>query len=175
MAARFIAERNHDCAAVRDALDLAFKDAELRRIDQVIGRIDCQQRRLGFFKVGSWIIIARSFQRVEHIICVISLDDLLDKLVENFICFRKRRRVLLTQHWIAAHEPQHLGGSAQTRCLRSILATVPGGIIANRVDDDATPRAIAPGDLSRQTCQRHQCVHEIGMQFSPQPGVHSAH
>ena len=34
---------------------------------------------------------------------------------------------------------------------------------------------LRPGNLCRQTCQRHERVHEIGMQFAPQPGMHSAH
>ena len=49
VAARFVAEWNHDRAAVRHALDLALEDPELGRIDQVVGRIDRQQAARGFF------------------------------------------------------------------------------------------------------------------------------
>src|SRR6185503_19887204 len=57
MAARFVAERNHDCAAVRDALDLALEDAEFGWIDQVVGGIDGQKLCLDFFEVRSGIVI----------------------------------------------------------------------------------------------------------------------
>src|SRR5207248_1140903 len=51
----------------------------------------------------------------------------------------------------------------------------PCRIVADRVDDSATPYPIASGNLRRQTRQWHQRVHEIGMQLAPEPGVHSAH
>ena len=52
VAARLVAQRNHDRAAVRHALDLALENAELGRIDQVVGGIDGQKRRADFFEVG---------------------------------------------------------------------------------------------------------------------------
>ena len=57
VAARFVAEWNHDRAAVRHTLDLALEDAELGRIDQVVGRIDGEKRCANFFQVRSGIVI----------------------------------------------------------------------------------------------------------------------
>src|SRR4029453_3115489 len=44
MAACFLAQRNHDRAPFRHTFNLALEDAELRRVDQVVGGIDRQQR-----------------------------------------------------------------------------------------------------------------------------------
>ena len=99
----------------------------------------------------------------------------LDEFVENLVCFRQRRRFFLAQDGIAAHEPKHFRRGAQARRLRFVFAAVPRGIVADRVDDHAAPGAIASGNLRRQTRQRHERVHEIGMHFAPEPGVHSAH
>ena len=52
VATRFVAQRNHDGASVRDTLDLALEDPEFRRIDQVVGGIDCEKRRLIFSRFG---------------------------------------------------------------------------------------------------------------------------
>ena len=81
----------------------------------------------------------------------------------------------LPQHWVAAHEPEYLRRSVEARRLRFIFAAVPSGIVPDRVDNDATPTTVASGNLGRQTRQRHQRVHEIGVQFAPKPCVHSAH
>src|SRR6266850_6450286 len=52
---------------------------------------------------------------------------------------------------------------------------MPGGIVANGIDDDSAPHAIAAGDLSRKTGKRHERVHEVRVTFTPQPCVHAAH
>ena len=57
VAARFVARRNHDRASLRDALDLALENAELGRIDQVVGGIDGEKRRTDFFQIRSRIVI----------------------------------------------------------------------------------------------------------------------
>ena len=87
--ARFVACRDDDGASVRNALDLALENPEFGRINQIIGGVDCQKLCLDFFQIRAWIIIVLSLKRIEHIVCIISLDDLLHELVQNFVCFRK--------------------------------------------------------------------------------------
>src|SRR6202011_6396447 len=149
MAARLVAKRNNNGTTMWHALYLAVEDAELRRIDQIISGIDRDEGRPNFFKVRSGIIIVRSLQRVEHIVCVIRLHNLLHEFVEDFIRFRECRRFLSSQDWIAAHEPEHLRGGAQARWVRLVVAAVPGRIVANGIDDYAAPGAVASGNLRR--------------------------
>src|SRR5467141_3111737 len=52
---------------------------------------------------------------------------------------------------------------------------MPGGIVANGIDDDSAPHAIAAGDLSRKTGKRHERVYEVRVTLTPQPCVHAAH
>src|SRR2546430_11273158 len=54
-----------------------------------------------------------------HVICVIGLENLLDKFVQNFIGFRKCRRILLAEDRIAAHKPKHLRSEEHTSELQS--------------------------------------------------------
>ena len=51
VAARFVAHRNHDRAPVRNALDLALKNPEFGRINQIIGGVDRQKLCLDFFQI----------------------------------------------------------------------------------------------------------------------------
>ncbi len=98
-----------------------------------------------------------------------------DEFVENFVGFREGGRFVLAKDWVAAHQPEHLRGGAQAGRLGFIFAAVPSRVVPDRVDDDTAPAAVATGDLRRQTRQRHKRVHEIGMRFAPEPGVHPAH
>ena len=34
---------------------------------------------------------------------------------------------------------------------------------------------LRPGNLDRKAGQREQCIHEVGVAFSPHPGMHSTH
>src|SRR5205823_3708423 len=55
--AGFVAQRNQHCAALWHPLDLSLKDSEVGRIDQIVSRVNRQQRRTNFLKVGSGIVI----------------------------------------------------------------------------------------------------------------------
>src|SRR5438552_17468374 len=101
MAARFVAERNYDCTAFWHALDLALKNPKLRRIDQIVGGINREQRRANFFEVWPGIVIVCSFERVEHVIGVGGFHVAADELVERLICFREGGRLVLSQPRIA--------------------------------------------------------------------------
>src|SRR3989442_15471858 len=51
MSAGLLAQRNYDDATAGDALDLALKNAELRRVDQVVGVNDSHQRSANFLLI----------------------------------------------------------------------------------------------------------------------------
>ena len=63
----------------------------------------------------------------------------------------------------------------EARRLGFVLAAVPDGIVADGVDNDATPTPVAPRNLRGQRRQRHKRIHKVGVQFAPQPRVHAAH
>ena len=140
---------------MRNSFDLAFQNSKLQRIDQIISGIDCEQRRANLFQVRPGIVIVRRFDRVENIVRVVHFHDLLDELVECLVGFCERRCFFLPQDRIAAHEPEHFGGSAETRRLRFIFPAVPHGIVSDCVDDHPSPGAITSGNLGGQTGQRH--------------------
>ena len=70
VAACFVAEWKHNRAPVRDALDLALQDAQLGRVDQVVGEVDGQQRRTDLAQPGTGVIILRAFHGIKEVIGV---------------------------------------------------------------------------------------------------------
>ena len=70
VAARLRAEWDDDGAPFRDSRDLALEDAQLRRIDQIVGGVDRQQRRANLFQVRSRVIVVRRLDLIEDVICV---------------------------------------------------------------------------------------------------------
>ena len=98
-------------------------------------------------------------------------DVVRDVVVDLLVGLRERRRSALPDDGIAAHQPQHLRGRAQALRLRGVVAALPLRIVADRVDRDAPPDAVAAGDLRRQAGERHQRVHEIRDSVSPHSQV----
>ena len=52
---------------------------------------------------------------------------------------------------------------------------MPGGVVADGIDDHFAPATVSPRNLGRQTCQRHEGIHLVRVTFAPEPGVHPAH
>jgi hypothetical protein len=175
VAARALARREEDEPAARDAPDLALGDAQLRRVDEVVGGVhrdersgDARERRPG-------VVVARRLQRVEHVVRVGGLHEPCDVGVEGLVRRGERRRLLLPQRGVRAHEPQHLRRGPQGRRLLGVVAAAPRRIAADRVGDDAPPGAVPAGDLRREARERHERVDEVRMLLAPEPGVHPAH
>src|SRR5689334_19442588 len=61
------AERDDDGAAVRHAPDLLFQNPQLGRVDQVVRRVDGQQRRRDFLQPRPGIVVVRGLQRIENV------------------------------------------------------------------------------------------------------------
>jgi hypothetical protein len=70
VAARLRSHRDREGAAARHALDLALQNAELRRIDEVVGEVDRDERRADLLQSRCGIVVARRFQLVQQIIRV---------------------------------------------------------------------------------------------------------
>src|SRR6266550_8886517 len=105
----FLTQGNYQRATMWNAFDFAFENSELGWVDQVIRGIDRKQWHANFFQVGTGIVIARRFQRVEDIVGIIGLHDVGDELFQNFIRFRECGCILLSQQWVTAHEPKYFG------------------------------------------------------------------
>jgi hypothetical protein len=57
VAAGLIADREHDRTAIRDTRDLSLQYSQLWRINQIVVRIDGEQRRFDPFEMRRWIIV----------------------------------------------------------------------------------------------------------------------
>ena len=55
--ARFIAHWDDDGTALGNALDLALEDSKLRRIDEIVGGINREKRRVNFFQIRAGIVV----------------------------------------------------------------------------------------------------------------------
>ena len=175
VAAGLVGRGHDDGFAVFDAFDFAFEHAQFGRIDQIVRKVDRQQWRLDFFKIGSGIIVVRSFQRVEDVVGVHCSHRAIDGSIEDFIRAGQCWRFFLSLDGIVAHEEERFGGETQAVRLGFVFALLPFGISADVIDDHATPNAVASGNLSGQARQRHERVHEVRMHFAPEPGVHPTH
>src|ERR1017187_1148140 len=70
VAAGFVAGRDQNVPAVGYPLDLALQDAQLRRIDLVIRRIDGPKRSLDLLQQGRRVVVGRTIVLVEHVVGV---------------------------------------------------------------------------------------------------------
>ena len=63
-----IARGNQDEAPAFHPLDFPLHNAQLRRIDLIVGRVDGQERSLDAFESRRGIVIARGIELVEHVV-----------------------------------------------------------------------------------------------------------
>ena len=69
------AEWNHHCATAADTRDFALENAELRRIDEIVGRVHREERCANIGQRRTRIVIAGRLHRIEHIVRIISLSE----------------------------------------------------------------------------------------------------
>ncbi len=70
VAAGRVARRDHHRAAAPDAHDRPLQDAQLGRVDLVVGEVDRQQRGRDLLQVGGWVVVARGVDLVEQVVGV---------------------------------------------------------------------------------------------------------
>ena len=162
-------------AAARDAAYLVLENAELGRVDQIVGEVHREERRANRLEPRAGVVVLRRLERIEHVVRVVLLHVFGDERLERFVGSRESRPRELTLDGIAPEKEQRLCRGAEARRLRLVVATFPRRIVANRVDDDAPPHPVSPRDLGRKARERHQRIHRLGVLFTPEPGVHSAH
>ena len=104
VAARLRAERNHDGRALLHALDLTFEDTELGRIDEVVRRIDREQRRANTLEAGSRVLVPGRADLVQHIVRILRPHRVGHAFRQHFVRLRECRHLLLAKNRIASHE-----------------------------------------------------------------------
>src|ERR1700692_2387098 len=122
-------------ASVRDAFNLALKDAKLRRVDEIVRGVHRYERCANGAERRTGVIVARRLHGVEHIVRIRGFSKVDYEIIERRIRLRARRRRRLAQYRIAAHEPEHLGGGVQAWGLNGIIGAAPLGSTGDRVHD----------------------------------------
>src|SRR5712664_4622061 len=84
--AGLIADRDQYVAAAFDAPDFALHHPKLRRINQIVRGIDCDEGRLDRLKSRLRIVLARRFKLIDEIIRVKPGDRRLETIQVEFLC-----------------------------------------------------------------------------------------
>ena len=84
-----LAERYQNRAAVRHAVDLALKDLQLGRVDEVVRRVDREQRRLDPLQCWPGVIVARRIHGVQEVVGILRLHTLAHVTVDHLIRLRE--------------------------------------------------------------------------------------
>src|SRR5215469_6253352 len=161
VAMRLVGDGQKNEAAILHLLDLAFGDSELRRIDEVVRRVDKHDGRSDFVEIRRWIIVSGGVYRVESVIRVRIRRDALYGVGQIFIRGVAGRQISLHHERSATGKDQKVGPDSQRAGgLSRIVAILPVRILPNAVDDHFAPNTIPPCDLYRKTRERHERVHE---------------
>ncbi len=98
-----LAEGDDHRVAVRHSLDLAFQNAELRGIDQIVSGVHCEEGRVDLLERRSRVVVLRRLDLVQH---VIGIDVCVGDIgVDHAVGGSERGCFLLTQDRVATHEP----------------------------------------------------------------------
>src|ERR1051326_5817835 len=94
VSARLVARGNQNISPSRNALDLTLQNAEFRRVYLIVGGVDCKQRRPDFFELRRWVVVARRFVRIQHVVGVDAQPALLEARVLRIGLLASRRRLV---------------------------------------------------------------------------------
>lgn len=75
--------------------DLAVQDRKFRRIDLIVCGVDGQQRSFDLLQCRGWVIVARSLELVQQVVCIKAGQIVLDQCIEKPVCICQRGRLLL--------------------------------------------------------------------------------
>src|SRR5712692_4541897 len=104
MTAGFAANGNQNESSTLYLLDFAFRDAQLRRIDHVVGRIDRDHRRLDLAEIWIGIVEPRGLFSVDDVIGILVCGLLGERLLHHLDHTRARWILLLHLERAAGHE-----------------------------------------------------------------------
>src|ERR1043166_4780507 len=102
--ASFICNRKQHVSTVLHALNLPLHYSQLRWIDQIVGRVNCEQWGFDFFERWRWIVFTRRVEVVEHVVGIGSHDTALHTLFVEFIGGITSRRLLLPLQRRTSHQ-----------------------------------------------------------------------
>ncbi len=129
-----------------------------------------------FLELRQRIVIAGGIHLVQEIVGVQPRKARLEIIIQVFVRGVPRgQRFLHIERRAPCNQKKIQHGAQRLLRLRGVFSALPFGIVANCIHHHLAPDAVAPGDLHRLACQRHQRIHEIGIGFSPNKGMHAAH
>src|SRR5579862_9800100 len=82
--------------------DFTLRDAQFGWIDEIVSRVNEQDRRLDLVEVSRRVIVARSVDRVKEIVRIQAGGRALHEIVEVIVRRIARRHVILRTKWSAA-------------------------------------------------------------------------
>src|SRR6185436_18757310 len=97
--ARLLTYRNQNKSATLYSFDLPFGNTQLGRIDLIVRGVDCQHRCADVLEFWRGIIIARSVERIQHVVSVGAAQLTADQIIEKAIGCFARRGLLLPLKW----------------------------------------------------------------------------
>src|SRR6185503_14739027 len=103
MPASLIRNRQQHVSTVLHALDLSFHYSQLRRIDQIISRVNRDQLCFDLFEHWSRVILTRRVEVVERVVGIASHYTTLHPVLVEFICRITSRRLFVPQQRRASH------------------------------------------------------------------------
>ena len=176
MPARPLGGRDQHVAAAAHARDERLHQAELGRVDEVVGGVDREHGRHDGLEVGRGVVVARGVELEEHVVGLGARQPARNLRFEEGVRGLSRRRVLLPLDRGRAHQDQQPLRAAEARHRRLlVLAARESRVVPDRIHERLAPDAVAADDGRRRAGQRHERVHEGRMRVAPHPSVHAAH
>jgi hypothetical protein len=176
MAKGLLGNGQEDELPVLDAMNFAFGNPEIGRIDEIIGGIDVQDVSLNGFKFGGRIVVSGRIDGVEEIVGIESTGEANHRGSEKLVRGIASGKIFPHVQGSAAGDDEEIGGDLQSGTrLRRVVPIFPVGVLADAVNDHFPPDAIAASNLHRQAGEGHEGVHEVDVGFGPDPGMHTAH
>src|SRR6185437_11487292 len=176
VAVGLVGDGDEDELRVRHFPGELFGDAELGRIDVVVGGVDVHDGDGDAAEVGLGVVVPRGVHVIDHVVRVDVRGGALEVVVDVLLGGGASGCGLLEHERSGAHDEEHLvGGADAVERLGGVVAVVPGGVALDVFDGHVAHHAVAAGDLGGEAGEGHERVGEAGVGFAPDEGLHAAH
>ena len=175
MAAGLVSHRQQNELSSLYALDFVLGNAQLRRINEIVGGVHEHYGRGDLLQIRRGIIIAGGFNGVENVVGVGISEACFHEIVDVGVRHLARGIVLLVLERGGAGDDEEVERRAEAERLLRVLAALVVGGQANGVDHHLTPPTVTSSNLHRQAGERHGCIHEARIRFEPDPRMHAPH
>ena len=176
MSTRSIGDGNEDELGVRHSRDQFFGDAELGRVDEIVGGVDPEDRSGDGGELRLGVVVARGVDVVEEVVGVGVSGEAGKSSIGISLGLGARGEVLLHLERSRAGDRDQIVGAAETLDgFGGVVAVLPRRIIANDLHGHVAPHAVAAGELDGQAGEGRQGVGELRIGFAPDEGLHAAH